>query len=323
MSQRQQLERIMEIDRRIRDEEYPNADRLARSLEVSRRVIFIDRDFMINRLGAPIVLDRVRGGWCYTDKTWVLPGMIVTEGELLAFFLSVEISKRYLGTSLETSLRSAVEKISKSVKGPVSVDLDTLRSHYTFSAPLLISVNEQFLLDIHHAIHNSQCMWMRYFSAYRGEYTERTVRPYHLNNVRGDWYLIAHDQLRNEYRTFLVSRIENLRVLPEKFVRDANFSVTDWMRSAFQADRSGEATDVSIRFNSVTARYIRERNWHSSQRIEELEDGCLILHLTTGGLSEVKRWVLQYGGAAEVLTPENLRQECIIETKSLADVYGI
>ena len=323
MSQRQQLERIMEIDRRIRDDEYPNADRLSKSLEVSRRVIFTDRDFMINRLGAPIEYDRFRGGWYYADKTWVLPGMIVTEGELLAFFLSVEISKRYLGTSLETSLRSAVEKISKGVKGPVSVDMDTLRSHYTFSAPLLITANEQFLLDIHHAIKDSHCLWMRYFSAYRGEYTERTVQPYHLNNVRGDWYLIAFDQLRNEFRTFLVSRIEYLKVLPEKFARDPNFSVTEWMRNAFQADRSGEATDVSIKFSSVTARYIRERKWHPSQRIDELDDGSLVLHLTTGGLGEVKRWVLQYGAAAEVLAPEGLRQECIAEIKNLNGVYEI
>lgn len=323
MSQRQQLERIMEIDRRIRDDEFPNADRLAESLEVSRRVIFNDRDFMINRLGAPIELDRAHGGWFYADKTWIVPGMMVTEGELLAFFLSVEISKRYLGTSLESSLRSAVEKISKGVKGPVSVDMDTLRSHYTFSAPMLISANEQFLLDIHHAIYENQCLWMRYFVAYRGEYTERTVMPYHLNNVKGDWYLIAFDQMRNEFRTFLVGRIEHLKILPEKFARDAEFSITEWMRNTFQADRSGESTEVSIKFNAVTARYIRERNWHPSQIIEELEDGSLIFHLTTGGLGEVKRWVLQYGGGAEVIYPENLRQECIAEIKNLVGVYGI
>lgn len=60
MSQRQQLERIMVIDRSIRGGEYPNADRLAARMEVSRRVIFNDRDFMINRLGAPIENDRGR-----------------------------------------------------------------------------------------------------------------------------------------------------------------------------------------------------------------------------------------------------------------------
>ena len=74
MSQRQQLERIMEIDKQIRLGNYPNADRMAKILEVSRRVIYNDRSFMIYRLGAPIEFDRERGGWYYTDKTWSLPG---------------------------------------------------------------------------------------------------------------------------------------------------------------------------------------------------------------------------------------------------------
>lgn len=164
-------------------------------------MIFNDRDFMINRLGAPIEFDRIHGGWFYADKTWVLPGMIVTEGKLLAFFLSVEISKRFLGSSLESSLRSAVEKISKGVKGPVSVDLETLRSHFTFSGPSLISTNEKVLLDIHHAINNCHCFWMRYFTASRGENTERKVYPYHLYNMRGDWYLIAFDEMRKNFVT--------------------------------------------------------------------------------------------------------------------------
>lgn len=268
MSQRQQLERIMAIDRSIRNEEYPNADRLGEMLEVSRRVIFNDRDFMINRLGAPIEYDRMRGGWFYADKTWVLPGMIVTEGELLAFFLSVEISRRFLGSSLEPSLRSAVEKISKGVKGPVSVDLETLRSHFTFSAPTLISANEQTLLDIHHAINTNQCIWMRYFTASRGMDTERTIEPYHLCNIRGDWYVIAFDRLRNEFRNFLVARIEEWKLLPEKYKRNLNFSIADWMGSAFQAERGEELTEVSIKFDARTARYIRERKWHATQRIE-------------------------------------------------------
>ncbi|MHC1740620.1 MAG: helix-turn-helix transcriptional regulator [Anaerolineaceae bacterium] len=321
MSQRQQLERIMAIDRSIRGDEYPNADRLGEMLEVSRRVIFNDRDFMINRLGAPIEFDRQHGGWFYANKTWVLPGMIVTEGELLAFFLSVEISKRFLGSSFESSLRSAVEKISRGVKGPVSVDLETLRSHFTFSGQTLISTNEKVLLDIYAAINNCQCFWMRYFTASRGEHTERKVHPYHLFNMRGDWYLIAFDETRNEFRNFLVGRIEEWKVLPDKFLRDMKFSVSDWMGSAFQAERSDELTEVSIKFNALTARYIRERNWHPSQRIEENEDGTLVLHLQTSGLGELKRWVMQYGSGAEVLSPESLRRECIEEIKNMSDLY--
>jgi predicted DNA-binding transcriptional regulator YafY len=322
MSQRQQLERIMAIDRSIRDDEYPNADRMGKMLEVSRRVIFNDREFMINRLGAPIQYDRKKGGWYYSEKTWVLPGMIVTEGELLAFFLSMEISKRFLGSNLESPLRSAVDKISKTVKGSVSIDVETLRSHYTFSGPALMTMNEQAIMDIHHAITNHQCLWMRYYTASRGEITERTVEPYHLSNIRGDWYLIAFDRLRKEYRNFLVGRIDDWELTSQKFQPDPNFSVKDWMGSAFHAERGGELTDVTIKFNPLTARYIRERNWHSSQKIEEKEDGSLILHLRTGGLKEVKRWVLQYGSGAEVLFPESLREDFKAEIRTMGNLYN-
>jgi predicted DNA-binding transcriptional regulator YafY len=321
MSQRQQLERIMEIDRRIRDGEYPNPNQLAKDLEVSRRVIFVDRDFMINRLGAPIEFDRTRGGWYYADETWILPGIIVTEGELLAFFLSVEVAKQYLGTGLEKTLRSAVDKLSKNVKGSVTVDLDTLRSHYSFSTPTPLTANEQALLDLHHAIAGSKRVWMRYYTASRDEHTERTVHPYHLSNVRGDWYLVAYDEFRQGIRNFAVGRIEEWKLLTEKFKRDPNFSVGKYMEAGFQAEHGGDVADVIIRFAPRAARYVREKHWHTSQQIQEQDDGGLVLKFQTSGLGEVKRWVLQYGADAEVLAPQILREECRQVTKLMASLY--
>jgi len=309
MSQRQQLERIMEIDRRIRDGEYPNPNQLAKDFEVSRRVIFVDRDFMINRLGAPIEYDRSRGGWFYADETWILPGIIVTQGELLAFFLSVEVAKRYLGTGLEETLRTAVEKLAKNVKGSITVDLDTLRSHYSFSAPTLFDANEQALLALHGAIGKSKRVWMRYYTASRDEHTERVIHPYHLSNIRGDWYIIAFDELRQGIRNFAVSRIQEWNVLPQGFKRDSEFSIGKYMASGFQAEYGGDIVDVKIRFAPQSARYIREKQWHETQEIHDLEDGGVTLTFKTSGLGEVKRWVMQYGRGAEVLAPLGLRNE--------------
>ena len=80
------LVRIVRIDQQIREEGYPSAASLAAQLEVSERTIYADRDFLINSLGAPIAYDDVAGGWYYTDRTWILPAILVSEGELLAFF---------------------------------------------------------------------------------------------------------------------------------------------------------------------------------------------------------------------------------------------
>jgi predicted DNA-binding transcriptional regulator YafY len=322
MSQRQQLERIFYIDASIRAGRYPTAELMAKELEVSRRVVFMDREFMVNRLGAPIAFDRERGGWRYTDQTWTLPNMMITEGELLAFFLSMEVARRFVGTGFEGALLSAIEKISATIKGAVSVNLESLKAHFSFSGPTLMSINETLLMDLQKAIREHRKVWMRYFTASRGERRGRTVAPYHLHNHQGDWFLVGFDDYRNDFRSFLVPRIEEWQVLEVTFEPLKDFSISEYMGDAFRTERGGKAFDVAIRFEEKQARYIRERTWHKSQQVEELEGGGLILRFRVSGLGDVKRWILQYGSQAEVLAPEELREAVREEVQRMAEEYG-
>ena len=66
--------------------------------------------------------------------------------------------------------------------------------------------------------------------------------------------------------------------------------------------------EVVIRFTPHQARWIRERKWHSTARVEGLLDGGCLLRLRVGGLGEVQRWVMQFGAEAEVLKPAGLRK---------------
>ena len=321
MSQRQQLERIMEIDAQIRGGLYPNAGRIARKLEVSKRVIFQDKKFMLERLGAPIQLDRERGGWYYTNPTWALPSMFVSEGELMAFFLSIEVAQRYLGTDFEAPLRAAVSRLAANLGNQVQISLEQLRENYTFAAPATPNVNAQLLTEMNKAIQQQLQVRMRYYTASRDEWNERTVNPHHLYNMRGDWYLFAYDQNRKEMRSFHLGRVAWWQVLEEGFERTPNFSPHDWMKKAFQVERGGDPEDVAIRFDAHQAPWIRERRWHESQPpIEELPDGGVILRFRTAGLGEVQRWVMQFGHHAEVLAPESLRDVCKSEAQKLTAI---
>ncbi len=322
MSQRQQLERIMLIDNQIRAGAYPNAERIAEKLEVSKRVIYQDKAFMAARLGAPIEFDREHGGWYYTNPTWALPSMFVTEGELMAFFLSVEVAQRYLGTGFEPSLRAAVGRLTANLGNQVQISLEELRESYTFAAPATPNVNAQLLTEMNKAIQQQLRVHMRYYTASRDEWSERTVNPHHLYNMRGDWYLFAYDQNRKEMRSFHLGRVAWWQVLEDGFERTPNFSPQDWMKSAFQVERGGEPEDVVIRFDAFQAPWIRERRWHETQApIEELPDGGVLLRFRAGGMGEVMRWVMHFGSHAEVLAPESLREICKNEAQKLAEIY--
>ncbi|HEX8237986.1 MAG TPA: WYL domain-containing protein [Abditibacteriaceae bacterium] len=321
MPKRDTLRRIIEIDRQIRAGSYPHPDALATELEVSRRVIFNDRAYLVNVLRAPLEFHSQRRGWYYTEPNYALPSTMVTRGELLAFLLAVEAAQRQLGPALESELHAAIEKIGHSLQGSVEVNWESLRRHFTITAPIAADAAEHTLLALHEAIERQCAVQMRYLTASRGERSQRQVEPHHLQNVDGEWYLIAFDRARGKLLTFNTARIDELKILPRTFTRQADFSPHDWQQTGFRIESNEQVFEVSIRFDAAQAIYIRERHWHGTQRLEEQADGGLILHFQASGLGEITRWVLQYGSHAQVIGPLALRERVQHEVQAMMQIY--
>jgi predicted DNA-binding transcriptional regulator YafY len=123
---------------------------------------------------------------------------------------------------------------------------------------------------------------------------------------RSNPYVTGWCQLRGEPRWFRVDRIQEIKLLEERFVVDPTFDREAHLESAFQHEVGGIPQGISIWFDPATAPYIRERSWHPTQQIEEHADGSLTLRLVVRGLNEVKRWVLFYGKGAVVRDPPEL-----------------
>src|SRR5579884_584540 len=107
-----QTERLYWLDAQIRAERYPNADRVAAHFEVSRRTGFADRTYLLDRLGAPLKTDKRKGGWYYTDPTFVLPFLALSEPEAAVLRRSLLAAQEYLGESDTTLLQGLRERLS-------------------------------------------------------------------------------------------------------------------------------------------------------------------------------------------------------------------
>jgi predicted DNA-binding transcriptional regulator YafY len=66
---------------------------------------------------------------------------------------------------------------------------------------------------------------------------------------------------------------------------------------------------IVLRFSGRAAQLVRERNWHSSQQIQELADGNLELSVTLNSVEEIVPWILSWGKDCEVVRPAKLRRE--------------
>ena len=316
-----QFARLFEIDRQIRDGAYPNADALAAQFELTPRQIQYDCA-RLKAMGAPIRHDRKRGGWGYTDPRWLLPAVRLSEGELLAFFLSVEIARAQGNAGLRESLSRAATKIAQSLGDEVSVDLNALRASTSYNLSPAARVESEVYLQLQRAAAARQKVRLRYFTATRGQWSQRTLHPYHLHFARGEWLLIAYDENRDALRCFNIARIEDLSACEQHFERDLGFDAQQYVEEMFVAERGEELVEVAVKFDEYQARYIRERTWHPQQKPpEEQDDGGLILRFPASGLNEIARWVMGYGRHAEVLEPPQLRQIVRDHLRELAQIY--
>jgi predicted DNA-binding transcriptional regulator YafY len=172
-------------------------------------------------------------------------------------------------------------------------------------AKLDAHVMEQ-LPPIQRALAESRSLRIRYFSTSRMAESERRIDPYHLMDWNGGLYLIGHCHLRQAVRIFAVERIRAVTLLEHTFSPPADFDAEAYLRDAWGLI-GGDRVTVRILFAPSVAPYIRERLWHRSQMLRDRPDGRLELQLEVADTIEVRRWVLGFGGDAEVLEPASLR----------------
>src|SRR2546423_10064622 len=190
----------------IRNGSYPSIKTFIERFEVSERTILNDIQFFKDRLNAPLVYSRSHRGYFYTDTNWKLPTFASTEGQLLAVFLSVELTQHYLGTSFEQPLRDAIQHITEMLPSSIQVSISELARHYSIRSGGSAQTAPETLLALQEAIQNRHPVDMLYFTAGRGEENQRVVHPYHLLNIRGEWHFIAYDPLRPGIGQFALTR---------------------------------------------------------------------------------------------------------------------
>lgn len=312
------LERMVTMDALIRAGTYPSIRTFTQRFEVSERTVHGDLSFLRQRLEVPLAYDRQHKGYYYTNLTWLLPTIFATEGELLAFFLSVELARRYLGTTFEEPLRTATALLSHSLPDEVQLDLSLLAQHSSFQTGATACADPSTFLALSEAIQERWPMEMTYFTASRGDRNRRIIEPYHMYNVRGEWQVIAFDHLRRAFRNFAVSRIEDWTLLKtERLTRDPAFSSPAYLAQGFLAERGDTSSEVVIWFDEYQARYIRGKQWHPSQQIEEHDDSSLTLSFETGALAEVRRWCMSYGSYLRIISPPELIGEIVKEAQAM------
>lgn len=163
---------------------------------------------------------------------------------------------------------------------------------------------------------------MRIMRTSSGRTLDRVIEPYQVCNLKGDWYVAAHDERRRAVRDFALHRIRKATLTDESFVPDPGFTFKAYTADAFGIEKGERPVNVAIRFAPRQARWIRERTWHRSARVQERLDGGCVLRMRVTVTSELLRWVMQFGDEGEVLGPKSFRDAIARALRSAGRAYA-
>ncbi|MCS7013855.1 MAG: WYL domain-containing transcriptional regulator [Chloroherpetonaceae bacterium] len=315
------LMRMHHIVSALQEGRYPNCASLAKQLEVSPKTIQRDIEYMIYQLGAPIGYDSSRKGYYFTEPNWFLPQVFLRESERSAMAIAEKILEQYSGLPAYDDVKAAFEKFFKQLPQDDAA-LRTENALFSFEPPPSSSVEKAIFRTVQAAASMQRKIKMRYHTAYSNTLSERIVHPYHFHQSEGIWYLIAYCELRQQVLTFAMNRIQDAVQLDEAFVRDDSFDLQQFLATAFLMFKGDRCYTVRIRFSPYQARWIRERVWHATQRLEDEPDGSLVLSFKVENLHAARLWVMKYGAEAEVLEPEALRDLIRQEISKMIELYS-
>jgi predicted DNA-binding transcriptional regulator YafY len=301
------LRRILELIREgTRTGAYANAGDFCAELEVCRRTILRDLDFLRDEERAPVAYDGQRKGYYLTDATWRLPPVELSSQEVFSFAVARKLLAAFRGTPLEVDMRSVLAKIAGALDGNVTVDLEALTERFTVIGDDYAVLDPHICSELARHIERRETVQMVY-EKFNGRRATYRLAPYHLLAYHGDWYVLGAHADRASPATFAVSRILTLTGTGTRFTIPAHLNARDYVDKAFGVVGGSRVLRVRLRFSPAVGAYIRHRIWHPSQRLRECRDGSVALAFETTGWKELVRWVLSWQPDVQVLAPKTLR----------------
>ena len=321
MGDRLKFERFLWFNERVKALNYPNAVHLADKFEISPRTAQRDIEFMRDRMFAPLLYFSEHKGYAYTDPSFELPRLRLTEENIISISLAVRLASSLPDAGMKQSLCSFLDDLLGRTGSPelCSTDIAELISvknieYSKVSAPYFPIIAERLLKKLP--------LEIQYHSPHKKETTKRVILPMHLLLYMGSWHLIAWCSLKKELRDFVISRIGSVAPYNGRVVLPQNLpSPKEYVRKNFGIMQGRKGIPVKLRFSPEVTPWVREQVWHPAQKASFGRDGSLTLSFPVADFREIRRRILFYGADVKVLSPKALARDLRKEIIRMGKAY--
>jgi proteasome accessory factor B len=289
-------------------------------IDISRKTLERDLDYITDVF---YVYEDIRDGKIiYLSNKYSLKNISFSVADMIALQFGREVMRSYNGLEVGSNAEKLLDKLIS--QGP-SINRQYIE---TLTGMMKVSVADitpdrpdpDFLNLLRDSITDRKQVRISYYAFNTDEITERLFDPYLLEVYDGCWHVVGFCHLRGHIRDFRVSRIKALKLTDTVFHKPENF-YDEYKQSRFDKLTGETAIRLKVRFTGQSARYVREYESGKAARLTEDGNGGLLFEKDTSLSPEIVRWVLNYGGGAEVLEPVELRDMLRAEIAQMGTMY--
>ena len=301
-------------------------DEMAREVQVGRRTIYRDM-VALQAAGFPLhslKTDEGQTRWQLMSmplKALNNPGLTLTE--VCSLYMSRALLGAMPGAAFSDGLAGLMAKIERALPPSLRRFLDELPGVIKVKPGAIKKPQKDYAEIVARLIEAStmhRAAKMRYFSASNNREKDYEVHPYHVAYFDGGLYLVAFVPEYRQIRNFAVERIRAFASTDKTFVPPAQMDGSPFATSLGVND--GRPERVEIEFAPRVASYVREREWHPSQRMADLPDGGVRLTMKVCRDWALRSWVLGFGPHARVVAPSALAQDILEQLEEAREGYA-
>lgn len=317
MSTKDKLLRMLNILITIQNKPGVQASQLSRDMGVTKRQIYRD----IADLSSVVPIYSDKNGYHFNGEFAIYPPNL-NEKEVLAFLAL----PRLLGDTfdvLSPEFHLAYEKVSAALlkdKNLNSALIQQISSKFILPKTITQNQNKDCLSTMVNAMFNMVTVKTLYNSRSSQQVQERFIDPYYLIFRQGHLYLIGYCHLRDEVRTFRLSRFLEVSLTARNFEME-DFSLRSYLKDSWSIERGNRPTTFLVRFSQSISPYVQEEVFYSKPKMWLQQDGSLLFQATASSPEEFTRWLLQFGPEVEIVEPKKYREQMKELLDSWSETY--
>lgn len=278
------------------------APELADYFEVSVRTIYRDID-ILSSAGIPVYATRGKGGGISIQDNFVLKKSILSEQvqtQILMALQGIRIVEDEYTRTLLSKLSSVFQKQNVNW-----LEID-------FSSWTKSGAGKDNFQKLQSAIFKSKIVAFHYYSG-KGEVIKRVVEPLKLVFKSTDWYLYGYCSTRNDFRFFKLTRIRNLEITNDEYVRSIPEQI-------FVEEEKFEMETVKVMLLFDKSMSFRVYDKFDDE-VTENQDGSLLVETVMPNNELLISHILSWGDKVEVISPQNIRIKVFERAKKICEKY--